>query len=135
MIEHYAHSTTSNWLIDQSGHMINSSSFSRLDYGHISERNWHLYADAPDYLLDKLPVKNISIVIFHSNTDSWLVPDDANKLINQLEAYCSNSKMKLQDVLVEAEQWNHVDYVIGIGANEFVFQKTIEILDSNYNYK
>ena len=135
VIEHYGHSSTSNWFCAHTDQISNRDRFIRFDY-YCKNRNLQKYNQStpPDYPLHRLPTETLSVAIFYSYTDNWVSPDNAKRLIDELRGYYRSKPEragKLTEVVVETEQWNHVDYVVGMGAYDLVYKRTIEILDSN----
>jgi len=67
----------------------------------------------------------LKIVIMYGATDWIIDPIDARRLICTLRYY----GLDVADYQVPTNMWNHLDFVIGTGAGELVYDETVRLLD------
>lgn len=125
VITRFFPATSSTWNFIHYGQLYTSNSFIRYDYGNIL-LNYHMYGQfgPPLFPLGAIP-PSTKIAIIHGNTDAFVANVDVERLIRQLKS----SGVNVIDYKVPMEKWNHLDYLLGVGAGKLVHDKTIEWLD------
>ena len=103
-----------------------SSFFGKFDYGH--EGNIAKYASSlpPEYFLQKITNKHIAL--FSALNDPIASQGNVDNIRTKL-------KVKLlDDYVVPFDQWNHVDFLLGLEAGKYVNGKMLDIF-AKYNTK
>ncbi len=114
------------WQLVHFGQLYQTGKFVKFDYGSASLNRLH-YDGAetpPEYDFDRIP-DDMHIIIMNGNSDYLVTPENVEHLVDLLKPKLKN----LQHIKVDAEQFNHNDFLFGKDAGVLVYDKTIELLD------
>lgn len=104
-----------------------SGTFSHFDYKN-ETMNLAKYGTihAPEYPLAKISPK-AKIVIAWGSTDYLVAPEDVHHLVQIVKPVLNDNLIEYK---VPSEQFNHLDFVIGVDAGKLLYDQTIAWLDS-----
>nr|XP_053646072.1 lipase lipl-1-like [Cherax quadricarinatus]XP_053646080.1 lipase lipl-1-like [Cherax quadricarinatus] len=120
ILEHYPGGSSVHTVIHY-GQIIISDNFTKYDYGLIGNLNHYGQANPPLYDLSRITAP---VGLFWADND-WLGdPTDVARLAAELPNVVLNYE-------VELSEFNHLDFVWAIHANEYVYRQVLELL-SNY---
>ncbi|KAH9395415.1 hypothetical protein TYRP_020733 [Tyrophagus putrescentiae] len=123
---HFWPMPSSMWQLVHFGQLYQTGKFVKFDYGSASLNRLH-YDGAetpPEYDFDRIP-DDMHIIIMNGNSDYLVTPENVEHLVDLLKPKLKN----LQHIKVDAEQFNHNDFLFGKDAGVLVYDKTIELLD------
>lgn len=121
---HFSPSPCSRWQVVHYVQMGDSGKFNRFDY---HQKNIEIYGQShpPEFPLHQIP-KNQTIVLMYGRSDWFVDSADVVRLIFQLRF---SGMPNIIDYAVPTFRWNHYDFLAGMRAGRYVYDKTIEYLD------
>lgn len=123
---HHFPAPVSMWQVVHFGQNYLSKTFSHFDYKNTTQ-NLAVYGTehAPEYVLRNISPK-AKIVVAWGSTDYLVDPVDVQHLLSILKPVL---KENLIEYHVPSEQFNHLDFVIGVDAGKLLYDQTINWLD------
>lgn len=118
-------SSFASWEIAHWAQLLSSRRFSHFDFGS-SEENFKHYgtSEPPEIDLLRIPA-NTTIALMRSLNDFLSDVPDQRRLIIKLK----RAHVNLIDYVVPNVEWTHLDFIIGMGAGQIVYDKVIQVLD------
>lgn len=123
----YVPSGTSNWQLCHFLQLSNQGNFSKFNYGEDGNLEAYNSTTPPLYPLHRIP-SHAKIGFYAGNHDAFGNAQDVDRLRQVLT---KRAGIKLIDDYLVPVNWNHLDFLWGMGVGELVYRRLIERLDEH----